>query len=114
MANKNSSTQELGTGKIGTLLWRLAMPAIAAQIINLLYNLVDRMYIGRIPGVGAMALTVVSPLVAMAPDCTALASMRARSSGLPGPLPTSKGAPKRSRRAVQSRAARIWRPKSEA
>ena len=78
MANKNSSTQELGTGKIGTLLWRLAMPAIAAQIINLLYNLVDRMYIGRIPGVGAMALTGVGvclPLIMVISAFAALASM---------------------------------------
>lgn len=39
----------LGTEPIGKLLWKLSVPAIAAQLINLLYNLVDRAYIfGRI------------------------------------------------------------------
>ena len=42
---------------MGTLLVRLALPAIAAQLINALYNIVDRMYIGHIEGVGDVALT---------------------------------------------------------
>ena len=42
---------------MGKLLASLAMPAIAAQIVNLLYNMVDRIYIGHIPGVGSLALT---------------------------------------------------------
>lgn len=51
---------DLGNDKISTLLLRLAVPAITAQIINALYNIVDRMYIGRIPGgEGALALTGV-------------------------------------------------------
>ncbi len=57
---------ELGSGSVGKLLFRLAVPAIAAQMINLLYNLVDRMYIGHIPQVGATALTgvgVTLPLI---------------------------------------------------
>ena len=37
----------LGTEPIGKLLWKLALPAIVAQVINLLYNLVDRIYIGH-------------------------------------------------------------------
>ncbi len=49
----------LGKAPIGKLLFQLALPAIAAQIINLLYNLVDRVYIGHIPGDGAEALTGV-------------------------------------------------------
>lgn len=52
-------TKALGTENIQKLLFRLAAPAIAAQIINLLYNLVDRMYIGHIPTVGKLALTGV-------------------------------------------------------
>ena len=36
--------------------FKLAIPAIAAQLINILYNLVDKMFIGRIPGVGKQAL----------------------------------------------------------
>lgn len=49
----------LGTEPVGKLLWKLSIPAIAAQIINLLYNLVDRVYIGHMPDDGALALTGV-------------------------------------------------------
>ena len=51
--------QDMGTGSIGRLLAQLAIPAVVAQIINLLYNIVDRIYIGHMPGVGADALTGV-------------------------------------------------------
>ena len=47
------------TGSIPKLLAGLAIPAVVAQIINLLYNIVDRIYIGHIPGIGAAALTGV-------------------------------------------------------
>ena len=47
----------LGTEPLGPLLRRLALPTVAAQLINMLYNIVDRMYIGHIPKTGAMALT---------------------------------------------------------
>lgn len=50
-------TNDLGRDRVGTLLVRLALPAIAAQLINALYNIVDRMYIGHIEGVGDLALT---------------------------------------------------------
>ena len=49
----------LGTEPIGKLLMKLALPTVAAQIINMLYNIVDRIYIGHIPGDGALALTGV-------------------------------------------------------
>ena len=56
----------LGTEPVGSLLARLALPTVAAQIINMLYNIVDRIYIGHIPGEGALALTgagVCMPLI---------------------------------------------------
>ena len=56
----------LGTEPIGKLLWKLALPTVAAQLINMLYNIVDRIYIGHMPGDGAMALTgvgVCMPLI---------------------------------------------------
>ena len=56
----------LGTEPVGKLLLRLALPTVTAQIINMLYNIVDRMYIGHIPGEGALALTgvgVCMPLI---------------------------------------------------
>ena len=49
----------LGTEKIGKLMLELALPSVLAQIVNVLYNIVDRIYIGRIPDVGSLALTGV-------------------------------------------------------
>lgn len=48
---------DLGRDRLGPLLFRLALPAVTSQVVNLLYNLVDRMYIGHIEKVGALALT---------------------------------------------------------
>lgn len=56
---ETDNNNKLGTQPVGRLLFNLALPAIAAQIINLLYNVVDRIYIGHIPGEGALALTGV-------------------------------------------------------
>lgn len=49
----------LGTAPIGKLLFSLAVPAITAQVVNMLYNIVDRIYIGHIPEIGTAALTGV-------------------------------------------------------
>lgn len=49
----------LATDPLGSLLLRLALPTVAAQLINMLYNIVDRIYIGHIPETGALALTGV-------------------------------------------------------
>ena len=57
--NSKSTSQAMETEKIPRLLAQLAIPAVVAQIINLLYNIVDRIYIGHISGVGAAALTGV-------------------------------------------------------
>ena len=53
---ENSREKRLGTEPLGPLIFKLALPGIAAQLINVLYNMVDRMYIGRIPEGGADAL----------------------------------------------------------
>ncbi len=58
-AKAQVKTQNLGTGSIPKLLAQLAIPAVVAQVVNLLYNIVDRIYIGHIPGIGAAALTGV-------------------------------------------------------
>lgn len=55
----SDSKDFLGKEPIGKLLLKLALPTVAAQMINMLYNIVDRIYIGHIPKVGAMALTGV-------------------------------------------------------
>lgn len=52
-------TNNLGQDNIGKLLFKLALPAITAQLINALYNIIDRMYIGHIPNNGSLALTGV-------------------------------------------------------
>ena len=51
--------QDMGTGNIKKLMLQLMIPAVVAQVVNLLYNIVDRIYIGNIPGIGATALTGV-------------------------------------------------------
>jgi len=56
----------LGTAPIGKLLFKLAVPTVVAQLINMLYNIVDRIYIGHMPGDGSLALTgvgVCMPLI---------------------------------------------------
>ena len=74
--NDKSNTQAMETEKIPRLLVQLAIPAVVAQIINLLYNIVDRIYIGHIPGVGAAALTGVglfTPILMLINACAMLA-----------------------------------------
>lgn len=56
---ENKPKQDMGTGSVGKLLAQLAIPAVVAQVVNLLYNIVDRIYIGHMPEVGADALTGV-------------------------------------------------------
>ena len=66
----------LGTEPIGKLLFKLAVPTVAAQMINMLYNIVDRIYIGHIPGEGDLALTGVGicmPLILIVGAFSALA-----------------------------------------
>ena len=62
----NQDKDFLGREPIGRLLLKLAFPTVAAQVINMLYNIVDRIYIGHISDIGAMALTgvgVCMPLI---------------------------------------------------
>lgn len=69
---------KMETEKVGKLLFGMAFPAIIAQVINVLYNIVDRMYIGHIPEIGADALTgvgVTMPLIMVISAFAALVSM---------------------------------------
>lgn len=68
-------TNDLGRDNIPRLLIRLALPAVAAQLVNALYNIVDRMYIGHIPGEGDLALTGVGVTFAVIMLVSALASL---------------------------------------
>ena len=65
----------LGREPIGKLLWTLSLPTIAAQIINMLYNIVDRIYIGHIPSDGSLALTGVGVCMPIIMIVTAFAAL---------------------------------------
>ena len=67
----------LGTAPIGKLLLKLSIPTVIAQLINMLYNIVDRVYIGHIPGDGNLALTgvgVCMPIIMIVSAFAALVS----------------------------------------
>ena len=57
MAEKQASRQALASAPLWPLMLRLALPAVVAQLVNLLYNIVDRIYIGHMPENGDLALT---------------------------------------------------------
>lgn len=70
----------LATESIGKLMLRLSIPTIAAQLVNLLYNIVDRMYVGRIEGIGSLALAglgVTFPIIMLISAFAQLAGMGA-------------------------------------
>ena len=75
-----TNNEFLGTEKISRLLFRLAIPAVTAQIVNMLYNMIDRIYIGHIDVIGADALTglgVCNPLIIAVSAFAALVCMGA-------------------------------------
>lgn len=55
----SNNKEMLGTAPVGKLLFKLSLPTVVAQLINMLYNIVDRIYIGHMPDVGDLALTGV-------------------------------------------------------
>ena len=75
MKENKSKDVNLGKDPVGRLLMTLAVPAITSQVINALYNMVDRMYIGHIEGVGAVALTGVGVSFPIIMIITAFASL---------------------------------------
>ena len=96
------SNEYLGSAPIGKLLAKLAIPAIAAQLINMLYNLVDRVYIGHIPENGSLALTglgVCAPIIMVVSAFAALVSM----GGAPrASMSMGKGEPREAERILGS------------
>ena len=78
MSQSRKSEEALSSAPIGPLMFKLALPAVAAQLINMLYNIVDRIYIGHIPEVGRTALTglgVTFPILMLISAFTAFAGM---------------------------------------
>ena len=76
MVSLKRNSEMLGTAPIGKLLFKLSVPTVAAQLVNLLYNIVDRIYIGHMPHVGSLALTGVGvclPIIIVVSAFAALA-----------------------------------------
>lgn len=70
----NNYEERLGTDRMLPLIFRMALPAVTAQIVNLLYNIVDRIYIGHIPGYGTDALAgigVTGSIIMLISACSA-------------------------------------------
>ena len=78
----NQDKTFLGTEPIGKLLRQLAVPTVIAQLVNMLYNIVDRIYIGHIPGNGDLALTGVGACLPLILIVSAFAALVA-SGGAP-------------------------------
>jgi len=75
---KVKKEQDLGSDNIGRLMFSLAVPAITAQVVNMLYNIVDRIYIGHIPEIGPTALTGVGicfPIITLIMAFSSLVAM---------------------------------------
>ena len=73
----NKYEERLGTERMLPLVFKMALPAVAAQFVNLLYSIVDRIYIGHIPGEGSLALTgvgVCMPIIMIVSAFAALVS----------------------------------------
>lgn len=74
----NEKNDFLGTEPVGRLMFRLAVPAVLAQVVNMLYNIIDRIYIGHIKDIGSLALTGVGvclPIIMIVSAFAALVSM---------------------------------------
>lgn len=71
------NSEALGRDSVGKLLFKLSIPTITAQLVNALYNMVDRVYIGHIPVVGQTALTGVGVCLSLIMIVSAFASLAA-------------------------------------
>ncbi len=71
----SKKSNDLGNDSVGRLMVRLAFPAIVAQLVNALYNIVDRVYIGHIPEVGDLALTGLGLCFAIIMFVSAMAAL---------------------------------------
>ena len=82
MAKAEKPKQDMGTGSVKKLMVQMAVPALVGQVVNLLYNIVDRIYIGHIPEIGGLALTGVGLFTPILMLITAF-SMLAGAGGAP-------------------------------
>ena len=82
MAKAEKPKQDMGTGSVKKLMVQMAVPALVGQVVNLLYNIVDRIYIGHLPEIGGTALTGVGLFTPILMLITAF-SMLAGAGGAP-------------------------------
>ena len=75
MAKAENTKRDMGTGSVKKLMVQMAVPALVGQVVNLLYNIVDRIYIGHIPEIGGAALTGVGLFTPILMLITAFAMM---------------------------------------
>ena len=66
---------DFSIGPVWRVIMRMAVPLMLAQLVNVLYSVVDRMYIGHIPGVGSLALTGLGLTMPIVSIVTAFASL---------------------------------------
>ena len=88
---EKSHNQQMGVGSVKRRMVQLAIPAVVAQVINLLYNIVDRIYIGHIPEIGAAALTGVGLFTPMLMLITAFAMLCGAGGGPRAAIAMGKG-----------------------
>lgn len=86
----NSDKTFLGTEPIGRLLVKLAVPTVIAQLVNMLYNIVDRIYIGHMPENGSLALTGVGVCMPIILIISAFAAFTS-AGGAPASINMGKG-----------------------
>ena len=97
----NRQNVDLGSGNVGKLLFSLALPTITSQIVNMLYNIVDRVYIGRmepVETVGKLALTGVGVCLPIILVISAFASLMAMGGAPRASIQEGRGNPRESER----------------
>ena len=89
------SDERLGSEKMLPLIFKMALPAVAAQLVNLLYGVIDRIYIGHIKGVGGEALAgvgITTSVIILISHLLIFLDVRVvwrRSDAMPAPTPPS-------------------------
>ncbi len=88
---RGAQTSKLGKEAVGKLLFRLSVPTIAAQLVNALYNIVDRIYIGHMPGDGHLALAAMGVCFSLIMVIAAFAALTAMGGAARASIMLGKG-----------------------
>ena len=101
MQNTAQNSSDFSKGSVAGNILRLAVPMTCAQLINVLYNVVDRIYIGHIPHTSTQALTGIGLTLPVITIITAFATCSAPAAPLSSPLPGGEARRKRQKRSWQ-------------